>query len=168
MHERLHMLRGLDARGATADYEPTIVKVADRAAISGSLTIYVDEVCSPSTRRRLRKIGERLAFFADAGVCPTPTAVPWSTDLAVPTSGADRVTAARYEEFREAVDEEGLGPFFERTENGQVSMPDLCLALRRDGRLSGLYPRVADGHVQTVDECLIALAAGNDVENVGC
>lgn len=162
------MLRGLDARVATADYESIIVKVADREVISGSLTVYIDEECPPSTRRRFRKIGERLAFFADAGVCPTPTAVPWSTDLAFPTSEADRVTAARYEEFHEAVGEEGLGPFFERMENRRVSMPDLCLAFRRNGRLSGLYPRVADGHVQTVDECLTGLSAGNDVENVDC
>lgn len=166
MYELSHMLRGLDARGTSADYEPTIVKVADRAAVPGSVTIYVDEACSPPTRRRLRKVGERLAFFADAGVCPTPTAVPWSTDLTVPASGADRVTAARYEEFRAAVGEAGLGPFFERTEDGRLSTPDLCLAFRREGRLSGLYPRISDGHVQTVDECLTALAAGNDVENV--
>lgn len=162
------MLRGLDARGTNADYEPTVVKVADRAAISGSLTVYVDEAGSPPTRRRLRKVGERLAFFSDAGVCPTPRAVPWSTNLTVPTSGSDRVTAARYEEFHEAVGTEGLGPFFERTEDGRVSMPDLCLAFRRDGRLFGLYPRIADGHVQTIEECLTALAAGNDIENVNC
>lgn len=159
------MLRGLDARGTTADYEPSIVNVADRTEPSGRVTVYVDEDPSPVTRRRLRHVGERLAFFADAGVVPAPTVVRWPTDVHVSEPAGGEETVAGYEEFREAVGSSALDPFFER-DGGDLSVPDLCLAVRRDGRLVGLYPRVKDGHVQTVDECLAALAAGNDVENV--
>lgn len=160
------MLRGIDIRGTDADYEPNIVKVADCATIEGSVTIYVDEALSPSTRRRLRYVDERLAFFAEAGIVPDPAVVRWATEVASPSTKPGMKTVARYEEFREAVDRNGLGPFFDRTEDGAVSVPDVCVAFRRDGRLAGLYPRVTDGHVQTVEECLTALAAGNGVENV--
>jgi hypothetical protein len=126
------MLRGLDTRGASADYEPTIVKVADRPTVADGVTLYVEAAPDSVTYRRFRAIAERLSFFAEAGIVPLPTVVRWSTG-----------------------DTEGAG-----------SPPDICLVFRRDGRLSGLYPRVAGGHVRTIEECLTALAAGNDVENV--
>lgn len=159
------MLRGLDARRTASDYEPTIVKVADRPSVAGQVTVYVDEALSPETHRRLRHVRERFDLFAEAGVAPSPTVVCWPAEVAHSASDEAGRVVARYEEFREVLDSDALGPFYERTAEG-VSMPDLCVAFRRDGRLSGLYPRVKDGHVQTVDECLTALAAGNDVENI--
>ncbi|MFQ3318530.1 MAG: hypothetical protein ACI8UR_001911 [Natronomonas sp.] len=159
------MLRGLDTRAAGTDYEPTIVKVADRSVVTGRPTVYAEANPSPKTRRRLCRIRERLALFADADVVPNPTFVTWRAATAEQTEEQRPIVGDRCEEFRQSVGSEAIVPFFE-DETGAHAPPDICLAIRRGGRLRGLYPRLKDGHVQTVEECLVSMAAGNDVENV--
>jgi hypothetical protein len=99
------MLGGLDARGTAADYEPSIINVADRTDSSGRVTVYVDEVPSLATRRRLRYVGERLAFFADAGVVRAPTVVRWPKTTLPSSPATEPVKESQMEKLETAIEE---------------------------------------------------------------
>lgn len=150
------MLRGLDVRGG-ADDEQTIIKVADREPIDAEVTVFVDANASGAAAERQEEVAVELERLEAAGVIDAPSVVTWQ----------DADVGARFEEFRDAVGEASLEPFFEELAEGNaLDVPHVCIALREDESLTGLYPRTKDGDDQTVEDCLRALRTGDDPENV--
>ncbi|QLD88885.1 hypothetical protein HWV07_07515 [Natronomonas salina] len=150
------MLRGIDARGA-ADDEPTIIRVADRDPVDAEVTVFLDANASGAAADRQDDVTAEFERLEAAGVIDAPSVVTWQ----------DADVGARFNEFRDAVGGGSLDPFFEELADGNaLDVPHVCIALRSDGSLTGLYPRTADGDEQTVEDCLRALRTGDHAENV--
>ena len=150
------MLRGLDTRGA-ADDEPAIIKVADRDPVEAEVTVFLDANASGAAAERQDDVTAALERLEAAGVIDAPSIVTWQ----------DADVGARFDEFQDAVGDTPLEPFFEeRADGNALDVPHVCVALRTDGSLTGLYPRTTEGDDQTVEDCLRALRTGDDAENV--
>lgn len=150
------MFRGLDARGATDD-EPTIIRVADRDPVDAEVTVFLDANASGVAADRQDDVTAELDRLEAAGVIDDPSVVTWQ----------DADVGARFDEFRDAVGGDSLEPFFEELADGNaLDVPHVCVALRTNGSLTGLYPRTTEGDDQTVEDCLRALRTGDDAENV--
>lgn len=151
------MLRGLDSRGTAAAEDSTIIKVADRAPLDAEMTVYVDGNASDDAAERQANVAAEFERLEAAGVLQTVSIVAWQ----------DVDAGVCYEEFREAVGVADLAPFFEELADGNaIDVPHVCVAIRDDDELTGLYPRLNRGTEQTVEDCFRALASGDRVENV--
>ena len=151
------MLRGLDVRGAAADGGRTIIRVAGRQPIDAEVTVYVDANASGAAAERQETVVEELERLEAAGVVDAPSVVTWQ----------DADVGARFEEFRDAVGDAPLEPFFEELADGEaLDVPHVCVTLREEGSLAGLYPRTKGGDDRTVEDCLRALRTGDGAENV--
>ena len=151
------MLRGLDVRGGAADDEQTIIKVADREPIDAEVTAFVDANATGAAAERQAEVTAELERLEAAGVLDAASVVAWQ----------DADVGARFEEFRDAVGDASLEPFFEELADGNaLDVPHVCVALRQGDSLTGLYPRREDGDDRTVDDCLRALRTGDGAENV--
>lgn len=162
------MLRGLDVWGKS-DGEPTIIKAAGREALSGDVTVYVANSLSPESHDRLRSVLDNFDRLEAAEVVDEVRVTRWPETVEAPTDGPAAEAIACYDEFVEAVGADALEPYFEeRTGEGAhertVEFADICIAIREDGELTGLYPCADDD--ASVEDCLTALAAGKPVENV--
>ena len=150
------MLRGLDHREAGDDV-PMMIKVAGRTELNAAVTVYRREAASSIERERQRIVAEEMGRLEEAGVLESVTVADWS----------DVRVSDRYDEFVGAVGAGALEPFFqEKADGSAVEVPAVCIAIRDDGELTGLYPRHDGGTEQTVGDCIRALAAGDRVENV--
>jgi len=164
------MLRGLDTWGESND-EPMIIKAAGREAFDGDVTIYVAESLSSESHERFRAVRDGFDRLEAAEVIDGVTVVTWPTEIDAPTDGHENEVVATYDEFVESVGTDALEPFFE-AETGDddhervVSMPDICITVRDEGELTGLYPKRDGSTTQSVEDCLAALAMGDRVENV--
>ena len=151
------MLRGLDYREAGGDDVPMMIKVAGRTELDAAVTVYRREAVSSTERERQRIVAEEMGRLEEAGVLESVTVADWS----------DVRVGDRYDEFVDAVGAERLEPFSEEKADGSaVEVPAVCVAIRDDGELTGLYPRHDGGTEQTVGDCIRALAAGDRVENI--
>ena len=151
------MLRGFDVNEGPKGDEPTIIKVAGRASLDADVTVYVNANVSGGAVDRQERAAEEFRRLESAGVLRDASVVTWQE--------ADAL--ARHREFRDAVGEASLAPFFEELADGNaLDVPAVCVAIREEGELTGLYPRVRDGAEQTVEDCLRALASGDRVRNV--
>jgi hypothetical protein len=163
------MLRGLDTWGETDD-EPMIIKAAGREDFDGDVTVYVAESVSSETHERFRAIKQGFDRLEAAEVVDGVSVVTWPTEIDAPTDGPEGEVVATYDEFVDAVGTEALEPFFEADDADShervVSMPDICITVRESGELTGLYPKRGDRSVQSIEDCLTALSAGDRVENV--
>ncbi|QLD85355.1 hypothetical protein HWV23_06310 [Natronomonas halophila] len=162
------MLRGLDVWGKS-DGEPTIIKAADRDALSGSVTVYVSNSLSPESHDRLRSVLDNFDRLEAAEVVDDVRVTRWPETVEAPTDGPAAAALACYDEFADAVGADTLEPHFEEhsgegAHERTVEFADICVAIRDDGELTGLYPRADEG--ASIEDCLTALAAGNPVENV--
>lgn len=158
------MLRGLDMWGKS-DADPIIVKAADREPLAGQVTIYASENLSPDSHDRFRTVLDSFERLEAAEVVDEPRVTSWPKQVEGPTDGPEAAAVSCYEEFVDATSADALEPQFTArdTEDGRViDFADLCIAIRRDGELTGLYP--CDG--AAIEDCLSALAAGNPVENL--
>ena len=164
------MLRGLDTWGESDD-DPLIIKAAGREAFDGDVTVYVAESVSPESHERFRAVEDAFDRLEAAEVVDGVTVVTWPTEVEAPTDGPEGEVVATYDEFVDSVGTDALEPFFE-TESGDgeyervVSMPDVCITIRDEGELTGLYPKRDGSATQSVEDCLAALAMGDRVENV--
>jgi hypothetical protein len=164
------MLRGLDM-GAESGGEPMIIKVTDREPLDADVTLYVREEVPDAASDRVERVLDGVQQLQRAGIVETVRRGEWPGSLAVPSDGSRDSPIAAYDEFVEAVGWESLNPFFERQPgSGAVesvlTVPPVCIAIRDDGELTGLYPRWNDGTHESIEDCLMALAAGDCVENV--
>jgi len=164
------MLRGLDTWGESDD-EPMIIKAAGREAFDGDVTVYVAESLSSESHERFRAVREGFDRLEAAEVVDGVSIVTWPTEVDAPTDGPENEVVAIYDEFVESVGTDALEPFFE-AETGDddhertVTMPDICITVRDEGELTGLYPKRNGSETQSVEDWLAALAMGDRAENV--
>ena len=149
------MLRGLDTSRGSDDV-PTMIKVAGRTELAADITVYVRETAASAERERQAVVRKEMDRLESAGVLEDVTVVAWS----------DVPAGERYAEFVEAVGADALEPSFEERAGGTVvELPAVCVAIRENGELTGLYPQYGDVE-QTVGDCVRALCAGDRVANV--
>jgi len=148
------------------------MKDADRQL---ELDVYMRAFAPDAAQRRQEAMLERMRELRDRGMIEEVSVTRWSNQVSV-SPEHDReppVGVEAYRELDQTTDgtELSIEPFFrERSghrENRTVlSLPVLCVAIRRDGQITGVYPCSAPDGSYSVTDCLDALAAGEDVENV--
>ena len=160
------MLRGLDASGAALSaHEPPVIDLSAGERFGGTVTLYVHESPSPSGRRRFGAARERLELLREADVLGEARFVAWPDRVGRSATDAGAAVRSLYEGFRAAAGEAALGPAFERSQ-GELRVPELAAAARRDGRLVGFYPLATDGAVTSVEDGIERLSTGDGVENL--
>lgn len=153
---------------------------ADDSAVS--VTVHLRAAPSMPAANRQEAVVSRLTDLAAAGAIPEVGIERWSGQVTVPVPDADTDAGAveLFEEFESAADEAGvrLEPFFESkqavggllsagpTASKIIAFPVVCITVRRDEALTGLYPCWKDGDHHSVEDCLDALADGAPVENL--
>jgi hypothetical protein len=149
---------------------PGVTPAAEPLDAAVSVTLYLRSSASPPAKRRQAAICERFDALASAGVVPTATVRGW--DRRVGALDLDGTSALdRYDEFAAAVGDRGhLDPFFCESSTGfgdrSVVVPVLCLAVRRDDTVTGLYPCWSDGTHWSIEDGLRAIETGDDFENL--
>jgi hypothetical protein len=161
------MLRGIDARTARGD-DAVIVKVTDRADLTGEITVYVREDSPAYVQRRQRNVREVFDTLTAAGVLDPVSVVEWPERVVLPN---DDIVAEVYERFVEAVGRNSLEPFFERkaatgSDEYVVALPPVCIALRDDDAVRGLYPCWQNGTHHSIENCITALSRGEPIANL--
>lgn len=143
--------------------------------LSASVTLYLRAGAPTTARDRQRNARARVEALVDAGVLPDLTVEEWPSKAVVPNDGPTDPAVETYDEFADAAaarPDVHLDPFFEdRPGVGRsdrvVVLPVVCIAIRRDGELTGLYPCWNEGDHEAVEDGLAALETGEDVENLG-
>jgi hypothetical protein len=134
-----------------------------------SVTLWLRTSAPRVARERQARVEERVAAFAEAGV--ETTVREWPKRVTDPVTDAERAALEAFDHYRAVAGLEGirLDPFFECRTNPDgsrtVVFPVACLALERDGDLTGLYPCYVDGDHAAVEDGLDAIEAG-DAENI--
>jgi len=150
------------------------------------LTLRLRSGPSAVTERRQRRIADRLETIADEADVAALRTERWSDRVRVPAAegSADVAAVTLYDELQAAIDEAGgrLHPFFQEHETldslstadltgtgeggGHVErdivFPAICLTIRRNGRLTGIYPCWLDGEHHSVEDGLARLEAATD------
>ena len=153
---------------------PTLPTVTAETPLAASVTIYLRVGAPTAARDRQVEARARIEALADAGVLPDLAVEEWPSKAVVPADGPADAAVGTYDEFADAAATRPgvhLDPFFEdRPGVGRaervVVLPVVCIAVRRDGDLTGLYPCWSDGTHQAVEDGLAALEAGEDAENL--
>ena len=140
-----------------------------------SVTLYLRSGAAGPAARRQDAVRERFGTLQEAGALPEASVERWAKAVTIPVDGdgADADAVALYEEFAAAVEaaDGRLEPFFQRRERrggllvgrpeGEVlTFPVCCLAVRRGGTLTGLYPCWLAGTHHSVEDGLDALRDG--------
>lgn len=165
------MFRGLDTSEAGRADDPVVVKATDRVQLDGELTIYFREAPPDCVRDRQRAVLDVVETLESAGVLESVPVRRWPKRVCDPPEDATESALAAYEEFVDAVGRRALEPFFEeKAATGQaeriIVMPAICVALRTEGSVTGLYPHWDDGTHHSIEDCLNALVGGKAVTNV--
>ena len=169
------MFRGLDIddSAATTPAAP-IVKIEERAPLDGELTVYLRSSAPDVARERQRAVLDLVDCLESAAVVDDVPVVRWPKRVRAPANSdpAAAAAVACYDEFVERVGVRALEPFFEeRPATGRVDrvivFPVICIAVRDEGELTGLYPHWNDGVHHSIEDCLAALSAGEPVDNIG-
>ena len=147
--------------------------VATADALDGdvSVTLYLRSSATPPAKRRQVATRARFDQLVAHDVLPTVSVEGWQRHA----EGRDfdeTHALDLYDEFSAAVGGRGhLDPFFRERNAGfggrSVVLPVLCLVLRREGTVTGLYPCWHDGTHWSVEDGLRALETGDDAENLG-
>lgn len=153
---------------------------ADDSAVS--VTVHLRSAPATPAASRQEAVVTRLRELASAGAIPDVGIERWSAQVTMPVADADSDAGAvdLFEEFETVADEAGvrLAPFFETKEavGGLLSagptaskilaFPVVCITIRREETLTGLYPCWKDGEHHSVEDCIDALADGGPAENL--
>jgi len=139
------------------------------------LDVYMRAFTPDAARRRQEAMLERMRELRDRGLVEAVSVTRWSNQVSV-SRVRDReqpVGVETYQELDDATDgtELSIEPFFRERSGHEadrtvLSLPVLCVAIRRAGEITGVYPCSAPDGSYSVTDCLDALAAGDDVENV--
>ena len=164
------MLRGLDRVTGADGGDPVMVKVDGRSALNGELTVYLRESPPSYVHDRQNAVLEVLGALESAGIVRDVPVVRWPEQVR-DDAGAETPALDTYGAFRDSVGRESLEPFFEEKpaagpDGRVVVLPVICVALRDDGELTGLYPRWENGTHHSIEDCLNALTAGEPIVNV--
>lgn len=147
-----------------------------------TVTVHLRAAPSSAAARRQESVLSTLREL-EAETIPELTVERWSPQVTVPVpeeAGRDAGAVELFDEFEAAAEESDvrLQPFFERREavGGLLSsgptnqqtlvFPVVCLTVRREGELTGLYPCWNDGVHESVEDGLGALESADDVENL--
>ena len=153
---------------------PTLPTVTAETPLSASVTLYLRAGAPTAARDRQADARARVEALGDAGLLPELTVSEWPSKAVVPSDGPADGAVVTYDEFADAAaarPDVHLDPFFEdrpgvgRTDR-VVVLPVVCVAVRRGGELTGLYPCWNGGTHESVEDGLAALEAGEDVENL--
>ena len=147
-----------------------------------SVTVHLRAAPSTPAASRQEAVVSRLTELSTDGAIPEASIERWSGQVTVPVTEADTDAGAveLFEEFEAAADDAGvrLDPFFETKQavggllsagpaaSKIIAFPVVCITIRRDDALTGLYPCWKDGEHHSVEACLDALADGAPVENL--
>lgn len=148
--------------GPTDDAEPLPPEV--------SVTLYLRSSASPPAKRRQNAIRERFDALDEISVLSRAAVRGW--DRRADDFDVDETHALDlYDEFAAVVGSDGhLDPFFRESSTGfgdrSVVLPVLCLVVRRNDAVTGLYPCWYEGTHWSVEDGLRALETGEDVENL--
>jgi len=147
-------------------------------AIEGELAV---ELClrsaAPSVARgRQKRVRDRVAELESRGVVADATVTYWNTRVCIPGSNAgpaDRCPRV-VGEILDAVEDGDVSiePYFRRREASHdadecvLALPVICLLVREEGELCGVYPATEDGEGHTVSDGLDRLETGEGVQNL--
>lgn len=165
---------------STPDTEGASETDADEAL---TVTVHLRAAPSSAAGRRQQSVLSKLRELEAEGTIPGLTVERWSPQVTVPMpeeAGRDAGAVELFEEFETVAEESGirLEPFFETRETvgGLLSsgptnqqtlvFPVVCLTIRREGELTGLYPCWNDDEHQSVEDGLAALESGEGIENL--
>lgn len=148
--------------------------VTAETPLSASVTLYLRVGAPTAARDRQTDARARVEALVDAGLLPDLTVEEWPSKAVVPNDGPADPAVEIYDEFAEAAAARPglhLDPFFEdRSGVGRtdrvVVLPVVCIAVRRQEELTGLYPCWNEGNHDAVEDGLAALESGDDVENI--
>jgi hypothetical protein len=162
------MLLGLDAPGSSEpDHEPPVVRVADREPLAGTITVYAERSLPAAERARLRETVATVELLEEAGLVETARLERWPP---LEADGARDAADHPYRECRETAGEDAPVSSSPRGRtadgNGRADLPAVCVAVRVDGDLVGLYPPRTDGDPPTARDPLVALSAGDPLANL--
>jgi hypothetical protein len=152
----------------------TFPTVTAETPLDASVTLYLRAGAPTAARDRQADARARVEALADAGLLPDLSVSEWPSKAVVPVDGPADAAVGTYEEFADAAASHPgvhLDPFFEdrpgvgRTDR-VVVLPVVCIAVRRDEALTGLYPCWNEGDHDAVEDGLAALESGADVENL--
>lgn len=153
------------------DETPPILADAGPVDPELDVTLYLRSSASPPAKRRQTAARDRLEALDDAGIVPAATVRGWDRRSGDHGFG-DATALDRYDEFAAALGDRGhLDPFFRESSTGfgdrSIVVPVLCLVVRRDEAVTGLYPCWSEGTHWSIEDGLRALETGDDVENLG-
>ncbi|PSP99273.1 hypothetical protein BRC89_04940 [Halobacteriales archaeon QS_4_70_19] len=144
--------------------DSTVEDVAPSLPEGVSVTLWLRGSAPNVAVERQDRIRRRVATFDDAGV---PTSIrEWPSRVTDPTTDRQRTAVEAFDRYRAVAGIRGvrLDPFFECRSNPDgsrtVRFPVACLALERDGDLTGLYPCYDGGEHVAIEDGLDAIAAG--------
>jgi hypothetical protein len=135
-------------------------------SVTVTLWIRTNATDADEQQTRLR---ERVAALADAGVETTVHECP--DHVTDPGTMVETAALQAFDRYRAVAGHLGarVDPFFRCWTNPDgsrtVVFPPACLAVEREGTLTGLYPCEVDGERFTVADALDAIETG-DVENL--
>jgi hypothetical protein len=152
----------------------TLPPVIAEVPFDASVTLYLRAGASTVARDGQANARARAEALVEAGILLDLTVSEWPSKVVVPTDGPADPAVEVYDEFAEAVGDHpnvDLGPSFEDRSDvagveRMVVLPVVCLAVRRGGELTGIYPCWNGGRHESVEDGLAALEAGEDVENL--
>lgn len=149
----------------------TLPPITTEVPFDASVTLYLRGNAPTAVRESQADARARIEALADAGILIDYTISEWPSRVTVPSDGPADPAVGLYDEFAEAVATlpgVELEPFFEdRTDLGwaerMVVFPVVCLAVRREDDLTGIYPCWNEGLHHTVEDGLTALEAGENL-----
>lgn len=152
----------------------TLPPVTAEVPFEGSVTLYLRAGAPTAARDGQSDARARAGALADAAVLSDLTVREWPSKAFVPNDGPADPAAGIYDGFAETVAGRPgveLEPFFEdRSGVGGIDrtvvLPVVCLAVHRGDDLTGLYPCWNEGCHDAVEDGLVALETGEDVENL--
>lgn len=146
-----------------------------------SFTLYMRPASSTAVQRRQERIRGRFKELHGNGMLETLTVKRWNKEVNIDADGTatDETAASLFTEFHERADavDARLEPFFQEHEavnnffstspsDRSLVFPVLCVTVRRDEELVGLYPCWRHSVHHSVGDCLDMLEDGETVTNM--
>lgn len=142
-----------------------VERVSPALPESVSVTLWLRGSTATAARERQDHVEARVAALDEGGV--ETTVRKWPKRVTAPRTEHERTVVATFDRYRAVAGMQGvrLDPFFEcrSTPDGArtVRFPVACLALERDGDLTGIYPCFdGDEHVTVADGLEAAVSGG--------
>ena len=139
------------------------------------LDVYMRAFVPDAAQRRQEAMLERMRELSDRGKVDDVSVSRWSSQVCV-SPGLEHDAADGAEAYRELRDaaagtDLSIEPFFRERRGASedrrvVSLPVLCVAVRRGDEITGIFPCSAEDGTYSVADCLDALEAEADVENL--